>query len=188
VNRRAFTLIELLVVIGVVAVLIGLLAPALAAAVGTARRVACQVNLRSIGQAMTMYLDAGDGMLPYAWRDADVADGVAGPWSELAPFLDAPFPVVDAVHGGAVTGDPWACPADDELGPVTGFSYWYGPTGVLHAGLGRRWATRMFLGDSAGVLAVDTLPVHPGSGDAARNALAADGSVRPFGGVLFTVR
>lgn len=53
--RRAFTLIELLVVMGIVAMLVGLLGPALARAKGTAHGAVCRGNLRQIGLGLLSY-------------------------------------------------------------------------------------------------------------------------------------
>jgi len=63
-DRRAFTLIELLILIGIVALLVALLVPALAVARGSARRVQCASNLRQWGAALHAYAAANDGYLP----------------------------------------------------------------------------------------------------------------------------
>jgi prepilin-type N-terminal cleavage/methylation domain-containing protein/prepilin-type processing-associated H-X9-DG protein len=64
-GARGFTLVELLVVIGVIAVLIAILLPALSRARAMSRRTACLSNLRQVGTAIHDYANANNGCIPY---------------------------------------------------------------------------------------------------------------------------
>lgn len=72
-RQAAFTLVELLVVIGVIAVLIALLLPALNKAREQAKSTVCKSNLRQAGLALRMYANDNKGWLPPRYRNASAA-------------------------------------------------------------------------------------------------------------------
>src|SRR5438046_5350858 len=90
-SRTAFTLVELLVVIGIIAVLIGILLPALGRARAQAQTVACLANLRSIGQAIGIYAVNNKQSLPIGYWD-----GVGPDTTELSPTSTAYYNVAAA--------------------------------------------------------------------------------------------
>jgi prepilin-type N-terminal cleavage/methylation domain-containing protein len=68
-DRKAFTLVELLVVIGIIAVLIGILLPALKRAREAAVQVTCQSNIRQIAILFQIYTNDSKGWFPHPGMD-----------------------------------------------------------------------------------------------------------------------
>ena len=112
VRPHGFTLVELLVVIGIIAVLIALLFPALDKARQQAYLVACQSNLREIGQGIAMYANDFGGWLPDPDASGEYKEPVysnnSGGWiARLAEAYCPSSPNQNAAHQGV-----FFCPAD----------------------------------------------------------------------------
>ena len=96
-RAQGFTLVELLVVIGIIAVLIAMLLPALNAARKQASQLKCQSNLKSIGQLAAMYAADNKGKIPrdYYYNEGGSNQYTLGHilWAEaFAPMIDKKFP------------------------------------------------------------------------------------------------
>jgi prepilin-type N-terminal cleavage/methylation domain-containing protein len=89
-HKPGFTLVELLVVIGIIALIISMLLPALGKARQQSNQVVCESNLRQIGVAMLIYADEHDGFLfpdkmgwdaqhVYPWPPTDLSTGAGLP-------------------------------------------------------------------------------------------------------------
>ena len=127
-RRKAFTLVELLVVVGIIALLVAILMPALGRAREQAQWVKCMSNLRQCGQAFQMYVNNNKGRFPTAaagtfphdwifWEDEPVG---SRPDRHLDKSMIAPY------LGIPVNREILRCPSDDVYNRRSGiyrFSY-----------------------------------------------------------------
>jgi prepilin-type N-terminal cleavage/methylation domain-containing protein len=92
-RRPGFTLIELLVVIAIIAVLIGLLLPAVQRTREAAARIKCANNLKQLGLALHHYLDANQTLPPNGLYPPG---GATNTWSAMARLL--PYIEQESLH------------------------------------------------------------------------------------------
>ncbi len=132
----AFTLVELLVVIGVIAVVAGLLLPALSKARARAMETKCAANLRAWGQAFYLYADDYNGYLPHTddegrntppfTYDPNHPEHECCYIDVLPPYMGQ-RPWRDYPNGQKPTGGVWQCPAANPL-PDSAYSSSFKPS------------------------------------------------------------
>ncbi len=120
-----FTLIELLIVVAIIAILAGMLLPALNQARARGKAISCVSNLKQLGTAFAMYVDSNGGYYPTLGKNAPDNNGYKN-W----------YHAISASEG--LKGKVWACPGfnSDPANPPYENNL---PTSNIHYGYNRKY-------------------------------------------------
>src|SRR5438105_4201516 len=105
-RRHAFTLVELLVVIGIIAVLIGILLPALSKARRQALLTVCMSNQKQLINALLMYCNDNNGRFP------------GGPGYLMTNGVLSTKPKAGLAAWDTEARNPYSCNQDENNGPT----------------------------------------------------------------------
>jgi len=180
-SSTAFTLIELLVVIAIIAILAGLLLPALAQAKDKAMTAKCIGNKKQVALALILYAGEHDEQLPPLGYNYGAASNGAPPannwwWMSTAKYLGG-MPNTNPIPGGSGYGGRWmGCPMSTPTTVSYGLNYaavilWTFPSNAVPGGSKRLPAV-----SKRAMLVSDTTPVglvwSPGTNTGASGAVS----------------